>query len=191
MQRFENFSGASAYQLFVQFADQHGFERFVVAAAQLAQRAWRANHDEMLDFMCCDLLVEPSRHSGGMTVFLKLVTWIGGTGLMPAPGILVVSVELGRIHRREFRCGLIAGIAKEFELFAVNDSDDSPVRQQHVHLQETLRALPTPSGPAKLLVKPRVLATPAEFAVRPIAWVHVLSHPSEPLNDCSLNSMKL
>jgi hypothetical protein len=113
-------------------ADERGRELLVVMLAQLAERPRCRDDDEVGDLPVQHLLVQQGGDPGGEAVLLELAAVVvGGAAVVPPARSLVVARDVGRGQRRQFRVGLVAGVAEQVELLAVRDGDRRSLGQLH------------------------------------------------------------
>lgn len=99
---------------------------------QLAKRARGGDHDQLFDPVCLYLAIEPGRDRGRMGIFVELVAGrVTRAGVVASARSVIVFFQLRRRQFSEFRRGLVASIAPQLPVLAIDYCDDGAMRDQH------------------------------------------------------------
>jgi hypothetical protein len=117
--------GVLADQVLVQFLDAARSRLLVIVLAHFAQRAWRSNDDEAGDFVRSTCLLSQLQRRLAWASSSILPAWLAGAGMV-ARRRMVVPVQLGNCEGAQFRRGLVAGVAVQFEILAIDQGKTVP-----------------------------------------------------------------
>jgi hypothetical protein len=100
-----------------------------------AQCPRRSDDHELLDLVPEDLMVEPLRCGGCVSILVDLMACrVSGTGVATSSAGLVALVQIRRDQGREFGARFITRVAVKLEMLPINQRDNGAMWSLHQYL---------------------------------------------------------